>query len=216
VFTYIEKPKKEKQPMGLVYKISKSLSLFFTGLSAVLAVSLLQAAEGDWVTLIDGTKGMENFNIAGDANWTAKDSAIEATQGSGASWLVTKQSYSNFTLRVEFWASDDSNSGIYMRCSDVSQITDRTCYEANIYDQRADPAFGTGAIVHISPIDEPRPTVGGKWNVFVITLDGDHLVVDLNNERTVDVRDDLLASGPIGLQWARGKLRFRKVQIKEL
>jgi len=202
--------------MRLVFKISKSLSLFFPGLSAVLAVSSLQAAQGDWVTLIDGTEGMENFNIVGDANWTAKDSAIQATQGSGASWLVTKQSYSNFTMRVEFWASDDSNSGIYMRCGDASQITDRTCYEANIYDQRADPSFGTGAIVHIAPIDEPRPTVGGKWNVFVITLEGDHLVVDLNNERTVDVRDDLLASGPIGLQWARGKLRFRKVVIKEL
>jgi hypothetical protein len=202
--------------MRLVYKISKSLSLFFTGLSAVLAVSTLQAAQGDWVTLIDGTEGMENFNIVGDANWTAKDNAIEATQGSGASWLVTQQSYSNFTLRVEFWASDDSNSGIYMRCGNASQITDRTCYEANIYDQRGDPSFGTGAIVHISSINEPRPTVGGKWNVFVITLDGNHLVVDLNNERTVDVRDDLLTSGPIGLQWARGKLRFRKVQIKEL
>jgi hypothetical protein len=202
--------------MRLVYKISKSLSLFFTGLSAALAVSFLQAAEGDWVTLIDGTEGMENFDIAGDANWTAKDSAIEATQGSGASWLVTKQSYSNFTLRVEFWASDDSNSGIYMRCGNASQITDRTCYEANIYDQRGDPSFGTGAIVHISPVNEPRPTVGSKWNVFVITLDGNHLVVDLNNERTVDVRDNLLTSGPIGLQWARGKLRFRKVQIKEL
>lgn len=202
--------------MRLVYKISKSLGLFSIGLSAVLTVSSLQAAEGDWVTLIDGTEGIDNFTIVGDANWTAKDSAIEATEGSGASWLMTKQSYSNFTMRVEFWASDDSNSGIYMRCADASQITDRSCYEANIYDQRADPSFGTGAIVHISPIDEPRPTVGGKWNVFVITLDGDHLVVDLNNERTVDVRDDLLASGPIGLQWARGKLRFRKVVIKEL
>ena len=117
---------------------------------------------------------------------------------------------------MEFWASDDSNSGIYMRCGNASQITDRTCYEANIYDQRGDPSFGTGAIVHISPVNEPRPTVGSKWNVFVITLDGNHLVVDLNNERTVDVRDNLLTSGPIGLQWARGKLRFRKVQIKEL
>lgn len=202
--------------MRLVYKISKYLGLTFIGLSAVLAASFLQAAEGEWVTLIDGTEGMDNFTIVGDANWTAKESAIEATEGSGASWLLTKQSYSNFTMRVEFWASDDSNSGIYMRCADASAITDRTCYEANIYDQRADPSFGTGAIVHISPVDEPRPTVGGKWNVFVITLDGDHLVVDLNNERTVDVRDDLLASGPIGLQWARGKLRFRKVVIKEL
>ncbi len=202
--------------MRAVHQISKTLGLCLIGLTALLATSTLQAADDGWVTLIDGTQGMENFNVVGDANWMAKDSAIQATEGSGASWLVTKESYSNFTLRVEFWASDDANSGIYMRCADANQITDRSCYEANVYDQRPDPAFGTGAIVHIAPVDEPRPLAGGKWNVYVITLDGNHLVVELNNERTVDVRDDLLAAGPIGLQWARGALRFRKVVIKEL
>lgn len=202
--------------MRSVYRISKYLGLLFVGLSTVLASSLIQAADNDWVTLIDGTDGMENFNIVGDANWSAEYNAIQATQGSGTSFLVSKKNYSNFSLRVEFWASDDSNSGIYMRCEDANRITDRTCYEANIYDQRADPSFGTGAIVHIAPVDEPRPTVGDKWNVLVITLDGDHLVVELNNKRTVDVHDDLLASGPIALQRALGTLRFRKVAIKEL
>ncbi len=202
--------------MRLIKKSIKTLGSAFLGLASILAASTLQAADDGWVTLIDGSQGLDNFNIVGDANWAAKDNAIQATAGSGSSWLVTKESFSDFTLRVEFWASDDANSGIYMRCADANQITDRTCYEANVYDQRPDPSFGTGAIVHIAPVDEPRPTVGGKWNVYVITLNGNHLVVELNNERTVDVRDDLLASGPIGLQWARGALRFRKVVIKEL
>jgi hypothetical protein len=184
--------------------------------STTMAISSAMAADNDWVTLIDGTQGMENFNVVGDANWSAEHNAIQATEGSGASWLVSKESYSDFTLRVEFWASNDSNSGIYMRCADADQITDRTCYEANVFDQRGDPSFGTGAIVHIAPVDEPRPTAGNSWNVFVITLDGDHLVVELNGKRTVDVHDDLLSSGPIALQWGRGALRFRKVVIKEL
>jgi len=202
--------------MRSVYKLAKYIGLLFAGISTVLATSLIQAADNDWVTLIDGTQGMENFNIVGDANWSAENNAIQATEGSGASWLVSKNSYSDFSLRVEFWASNDSNSGIYMRCEDANQITDRTCYEANVFDQRGDPSFGTGAIVHISPVDEPRPTAGNSWNVFVITLDGDHLVVELNGKRTVDVHDDLLSSGPIALQWGRGALRFRKVVIKEL
>ena len=202
--------------MRSVYKLSEFFGLLFVGLSTVLATSLIQAADNDWVTLIDGTDGMQNFTIVGDANWSAEYNAIQATEGSGTSFLVTKNSYSDFSLRVEFWASDDSNSGIYMRCQDANQISDRSCYEANIFDQRGDPSFGTGAIVHISPVDEPRPTAGDKWNVFVITLDGDHLVVELNGKRTVDVRDGLLSSGPIALQWARGALRFRKVAIKEL
>ncbi|PCI73829.1 MAG: hypothetical protein COB20_15825 [SAR86 cluster bacterium] len=196
--------------------MSRIIILVLMGFSATVALSSAIAADNDWVTLIDGTEGMENFNIVGDANWTAQDNAIQATEGSGASWLVSKESYSDFSLRVEFWASNDSNSGIYMRCEDENRITDRTCYEANVYDQRGDPSFGTGAIVHIAPVDEPRPTAGNSWNVFVITLDGDHLVVELNGKRTVDVHDDLLASGPIALQWARGALRFRKVAIREL
>lgn len=195
---------------------SKTIRSLLLGLGVIVALSSAKAAENDWVTLIDGTEGMENFDIVGDANWSAQHNAIQATEGSGASWLVSKQNYDNFTLRVEFWASDDANSGIYMRCADANSITDRSCYEANVYDQRPDPSFGTGAIVHIAAVDEPRPSAGNKWNVFVITLDGDHLVVELNNERTVDVRDDLLASGPIALQWGRGTLRFRKVEIKEL
>ena len=202
--------------MRSVYKLAKHISLLFVGVSTVLATSLIQAADNDWVTLIDGTQGMENFNIVGDANWSAEHNAIQATEGSGASWLVSKNSYSDFSLRVEFWASNDSNSGIYMRCEDANQITDRTCYEANVFDQRGDPSFGTGAIVHIAPVEEPRPTAGNSWNVFVITLDGNHLVVERNGRRTVDVYDKLLSSGQIALQWGRGVLRFRKVVIKEL
>ena len=170
----------------------------------------------DWVTLIDGTEGLDNFNRVGDANWTEEFSSIRATEGNGASWLVTKDSYSDFVIRVEFWASDDSNSGIYMRCQNPEVITDRDCYEANIYDQRPDPSYGTGGIVHRAAVSEPAPTVGDKWNVYRITAYGDHLIAELNNEITADVSDSELSEGPIGLQWAAGELRFRKVEIARL
>jgi hypothetical protein len=60
------------------------------------------------------------------------------------------------------------------------------------------------------------PKAGDRWNIYKLILDGDHLIVELNGERTVDVRDNKLASGPFALQWARGELRFRKVQIREI
>ena len=170
----------------------------------------------DWITLIDGTEGLDNFNRVGDANWTEEFSSIRATEGNGASWLVTKDSYSDFVIRVEFWASDDSNSGIYMRCQNPEVITDRDCYEANIYDQRPDPSYGTGGIVHRAAVSEPAPTVGDKWNVYRITAYGDRLIAELNNEITADVSDSELSEGPIGLQWAAGELRFRKVEIARL
>lgn len=198
--------------MHITKLIPKIVLLMTMSLSSALAFG----ADNDWTTLIDGTEGMDNFNIVGDANWSAQDNAIQATEGGGASFLVSKQSYGDFSLRVEFWASDDANSGIFMRCQDPSSINDRNCYEANIFDQRPDPSFGTGGIVHIAAVDEPRPTAGRKWNVYVLTLQGDHLVVELNNKKTVDVRDSQFSNGPFALQWGRGVLRFRKVAIKEL
>ena len=172
---------------------------------------------GDWTTLIDGTRGMENFSPLGDANWRAVDGAIQAVRRTGKtpSYLVSKMNYADFQIRVEFWASDDANSGIFMRCANPKEITDKTCYEANIFDQRPDPTYGTGAIVHIAPV-KPMPKAGGKWNVYDITLRGPRLAVTLNGQKTVDIEHSQLKSGPIALQYGAGVVKFRKVQIRPL
>jgi len=174
-------------------------------------------ADAGWITLIDGATGLENWNRVGDANWRAAEGAIQADQKTeqASSFLVSKNSYADFQIRVEFWASDDANSGIYMRCADPKTPTDKTCYEANIFDQRPDPTYGTGAIVHIAAVS-PMPKAGGKWNTYDITVKGTRLTVTLNGVRTVDVEDSKLPTGPIALQYAAGVVKFRKVQIKPL
>jgi hypothetical protein len=172
---------------------------------------------GGWTTLVDGTKGMENFNRVGDANWSATDGAIQASQGGkDPAYLVSKASYKDFSVRVEFWSSDDANSGVFLRCQDPGKITDENCYEANIFDQRPDPTYGTGAIVKVAKAPDPMPKAGGKWNTYEITAQGNRLVLVLNGTKTVDVQDAKLASGPIALQWGRGTIKFRKVEIKAL
>ena len=104
-------------------------------------------------------------------------------------------------MRVEFWASDDANSGIFMRCQNPAKITDETCYEANIFDQRPDPTYGTGAIVKVAKASDPMPKAGGKWNTYEITASGKRLMLVLNGVKTVDIEDAKFASGPIALQW---------------
>jgi hypothetical protein len=170
-----------------------------------------------WTTLIDGTKGLENWNRVGDANWHAEDGAIVADRKTdkAASFLVSKNVYKDFQTRVEFWSSHDANSGIYMRCQNPAHITDKSCYEANIFDQRPDPTYGTGAIVHLAPV-KTMPKAGGKWNVYDITVKGDKLTVMLNGQRTVELQDSKFASGPLALQYASGVVKFRKVQIRPL
>ena len=46
---------------------------------------------------------------------------------------------------------------------------------------------------------------------------GDHLMVRLNGETTVDARSDRHTHGPIALQYnASGQVRFRNVKVKTL
>src|SRR5262245_32436641 len=71
-----------------------------------------------WTTLIDGEKGLENFNRLGDANWRAEGGAIVADKAKDNSYLVTKGSYKDFELRAEFWADKNTNSGVFIRIQD--------------------------------------------------------------------------------------------------
>ena len=193
-------------------------ALSVAAIAAFAAGCAMQQSSTGWTTLINGTQGLDNFTRAGgEANWAAKDGAIEATAGGkDSSFLMTKSSYKDFVIRVEFWASDDANSGIYIRCQDRSNVTDENCYEANIFDQRPDQTYATGAIVKVAPVMGAQPKVGGKWSVMEVTANGPQLTVVLNGTKTVDVRDAKFASGPIGLQWARGTIKFRKVEIRTL
>ena len=197
-----------------------TLGLLVIGLTVLSGAYVFGQSDAGWVTLIDGAKGLDNWNRVGDANWRAEDGAIVADKGKGG-FLVTKSSYKDFQIRAEFWANPRANSGIYMRCADPAVITDKSCYEANIYDDRADPSFGTGAIQHITKAS-PMLKAGGKWSTYEITVKGSQIVLVLNGVRTAEATDTKFASGPIALHFGShgkepgGAIKFRKVQIKPL
>ncbi|HKY22767.1 MAG TPA: DUF1080 domain-containing protein [Vicinamibacterales bacterium] len=179
----------------------------------VLALVALSAQTGTgWVTLFDG-KNLDSFNQVGNANWQLVDGVVHASSGAG--FLVSKDTYTDFELKVEFWSSNGGNSGVYMRCLDGSKITDKTCYEANIFDKRPDQSGRTGGIPNYAP---PIAIVDaeGKWNTYEITMRGPQIIVVLNGTKTVDAKDPTLKSGPIALQYMAGDIKFRNVQIRKL
>src|ERR1700692_1512872 len=106
-----------------------------------------------WVTLLDSTK-MGDWDEVGKANWAMKDGAltVDKLDGKDLSYLVTKTSYKDFQIKAEFWADDDVNSGIFIRCQDPKKIDAKLCYEVNIFDKRPDPKYGTGAIVDVAAV----------------------------------------------------------------
>ena len=175
------------------------------------------AQEVKWTTLVDG-KSMGDFGRVGAANWRVEGGAIVADKldGKDPAYLTTNQTYKNFQIVAEFWADEDVNSGIFIRCKDPAKIDAVLCYEVNIFDKRPDPSYGTGAIVDVAKVI-PMPKAAGKWNTYEITAQGNHFVVVLNGQKTVDVTNDRLPdAGNVALQYGSGSLKFRKVQIRSL
>lgn len=193
-------------------------------LAAAALAGCASAPQGAaWVTLIDGEKGLENWDRLGDANWRAEGGAVVADKGKSG-FLVSKADYKDFAIRAEFWAETDTNSGIFIRGADRKAITADNSYEVNIWDIRPDPKYGTGGIVNFAAV--PVPLVhkaGGRWNTFEIEMRGTQLTVRLNGNVTATLQNDKYAAGPFALQFGPGvqgatggAIKWRKVQVRTL
>jgi hypothetical protein len=201
--------------MGRRFAIAAVVLAAGLGLSGCAHEPAGGASDG-WVTLLDGSS-MKGWYPVGNANWRVEGGAVVADKltGKATGFLVTDKSYRDFELHAEFWVSHDANSGIYMRCGNPQVFTDKICYEANIFDERKDPSYGTGAVTNFAKVS-PMPKAGGKWNSYDVTLKGTHIVVVLNGVKTAEFDHSLLKDGQIALQYAQGVVKFRNVRIKQL
>jgi hypothetical protein len=192
------------------------------GLAILCGAAIYMAAQSagqtgpGWTVLVDG-KTMGDWDKVGETNWRMEEGALVADKrtSQGPAYLVSKVKYKDFQVYAEFWASDDVNSGIFMRCQDPAKIGDRSCYEVNIFDQRKDPSYGTGGIVHFAEVS-PMPKAGGKWNTYEVTAKGRTITVVLNGQKTVELRNGLFEEGYLALQHGSGVLKWRKVAVKPL
>jgi hypothetical protein len=172
-----------------------------------------------WVTLIDGNSGMDNWNPTGsNANWRAAEGAIQADKstGKGSSVLVSKKSFKDFELYAEFWAGDDTNSGIYLRVMNPTDVSTATgAYEVQIWDKNPNPAYSTGSLVNVAAVN-PIYKAGGRWNTYEIYAQGPQITVKLNGVVTVSAQDSRFPEGRIGIQYNGGPIKVRKLLVREL
>jgi hypothetical protein len=201
-----------------------ALALLLTGLIAVSSTPA-SAKEKGWVTLFNG-KNLDNWDTIGTANWRLEKGVAVADKGNG--FLVSKKDYTNYKLRVEFWYSEDANSGVFLHCTDPKTVSGKTSYEVNLWDTRPVKEYGTGAIVDLVKVD-PMPLAAGKWGYYEITVKDQVYTVVLNGKKTADgVKGPLFPTGRIALQHGNGLkgadgvvndhgvVKFRKVMIKPL
>jgi hypothetical protein len=183
------------------------------GVAGATAFGAAQAqTEAAWGTLINGTKGLENFEQAGNANWRVMEDGIGANLGNGH--LVTKESYKDFRIVAEIWVDENANSGIFIRCQDPEEPGADSCYEVNVFDNRPGQEYATGGIVNTARVIGGPHKAAGKWNTLEITAKGPQLTVMLNGMKTAEATDMKHGQGRVTLQYGAGTVKFRKFEIQ--
>lgn len=150
----------------------------------------------------------------GRASWKFDDDQLVGTSLGGSGFVMTNKKYQNFTLSLEFYPDAGINSGIFVRCKN-KEISNKECYEMNIWDYHPDQESRTGSIVtRAKPLIDVQTI--GKWNSYKITCEGNHIRTWINSKLTADIYNDDLSEGYIALQATEpGRIKFRNVKIKE-
>lgn len=184
--------------------------------TAARAPSLRRASPPEWgapIALFDGTD-MAQWQTTGESFWRVIDGVLTNT-ASGAN-LVSRQSFRDFRLHVEFRYPEGGNSGVYLRGR----------YEVQIEDSPGrEPATDQlGAIYGFLPPSEDHVRRPGEWQSFDITLIGRHVTVVLNGTTMISNREipgitggaldsNEAAPGPFVLQGDHGPVEYRNIVV---
>ncbi|MFN9892830.1 MAG: DUF1080 domain-containing protein, partial [Acidobacteriota bacterium] len=106
------------------------------------------------------------------------------------------------------------NSGVFLRSQKEGQ-PHVTGYELQIWDMQ--PAgYLTGSLVG-SVKAQPTKIKADAWNLFDITVRGDHFLVKLNGQTVLDAHDAKHPVGVIGLQCQpQQTIAFRNLRLQPL
>jgi hypothetical protein len=145
----------------------------------------------------------------GASHWEVVDGLLTAC-GEPTGYLTSDRSYKNFVLSIEFKTGVDTNSGVFVRSPQEDDG-----YEVQIW-RRQPVGYNTGAIVGTAKTAREHTFKADQWNHYQITADGDHIVVVLNGETTLDIRDTKFSEGHVRLQYQQFPIAFRNIKIRPL
>jgi len=183
--------------------------------TAKRAPSLRRTSPPRWgapVRLFNGTD-LASWQTPG-ANWSVVNRVLTNTRA--GSNLVTRQTFNDFKLHIEFRYPPKGNSGVYLRGRYEVQIEDSDVLE---------PAQDhLGAVYGFLPPSEAAARRPGEWQAYDITLLGRMVTVVLNGKTLIGNQEipgitggaldsDEAAPGPLMIQGDHGPVEFRNIVL---
>jgi hypothetical protein len=201
-------------------------------LVAVLLVAIRAGAEapreGGWIPLFNG-KNLSGWKNHGDERWVAEQGTIlcESTANKYG-YLTTEKTYRDFILRLKFKGEAAGNSGVFLH-SRILGIDPQHGPDIEGMQVEVDPNVGkhTGGLyesggrgwVAMPTAEGEQALKPGEWNELEVSVDGAHIVTQLNGTKIVDFIDPApkFTDGVIGLQIHTGggvKMRWKDIYLK--
>ena len=189
-----------------------------------LAAGLASGADGKWTSLLKGS-GLEAWQTEGKAAWSVEHGVLIGRQGPGGASgdIFTKQQWTDFELEAEWHMRWPGNSGIWFRWSGA-----KTGMQMDILDEPAYPNVFSGSLYCMGKAFVARNADASSvnkdgWNRVRIVVRGDHIVIEQNGRKVVDVHESSFPGpGSIGVQAHAGKdfanmeIRVRNLRIRPL
>ncbi len=168
---------------------------------------------------------LEGWKIHGTEKWYVDNGELICESGPEKKYgyLSTIKEYDNFILRLKFKQESNGNSGVFFRS--VLDGTNIKGWQVEVAPEGKDSGgiYESGGRGWLHQIPDERENVlkPGEWNDYVIKVDGDRVMIWLNNELMTDLTDEKIGEGKgvIALQIHSGedvKVRWKDLYVREL
>jgi len=219
--------------------------------SQSMTSSVEQDTNGDWQVLFDGQStehwrgyGMNEFPREG---WVVEDDALffrAPESGSSGLDIITRETFSDFELTLEWMISESGNSGIFYHVLEQDRAIYWSGPEFQILDNENHPDADQGvngnrksaSLYDLIPAQPQNTNPFGEWNSIRIISNGPIIQHWQNGEKVVEYERwnqewfDMLheskfkcypefgaiRSGHIGLQDHGDEVKFRNIKIRRL
>ena len=148
------------------------------------------SAPAGQVVLFDG-KDLSAWQPA--QHWTVEDGVLTLKnrtdrQEHNDNYLYTRRQYGDFILDLDFKVEQGTNSGVYLRTSDMKDPV-QTGLEIQVATLAPGRPLGRGSVGGIYDLVAPRvnAVIAGEWNHYTINCKGPMITVLLNGQQVSEM-----------------------------
>jgi hypothetical protein len=183
----------------------------------------------EWLSVFNG-KDLTGWKNNGDEKWVVEQGTILSESAANKyGYLTTEKAYRDFQLRLKFKGEAAGNSGVFFHAR-ITGIDPEHGPDIEGMQVEVDPNEGkhTGGLyesggrgwVKMPTAEGERALKPGEWNELDVSVQGNHIVTELNGVKIVDYTDPApkFTSGMIGLQIHTGggvKMRWKEIFVQE-